>query len=202
MARFLHEHRGQGADHVPFEEVVLRYGDLAVGAERGPADADRALAALLLRCAPEDAALGVDVGCGVGRGAFALREHVEMALGLDRSLSRVRRARNVASTEGAFLLPSGGGGREAPMRLEALARAGTDFATAEPDALPVADGAAHVAVWRSGDGAGPWPSPETARAEAVRVLAPGGLLLTEEAAAPAGFVAADAEPPLHAWTRT
>jgi SAM-dependent methyltransferase len=165
---------------------------------------DAALARLLAEETP-GRGRALDVGCGVGRGVFLLTEHLGMALGVDRSAARVRRARNVAATRADFFLPAppGVGPREVPLELSRLARDGADFAVAAADALPLADGALDAVVLRAGDGLGPWADAAAALAEAVRVVAPGGLLVLEAGLpAPGGaWRAARTVSPFSAWRR-
>jgi len=185
IVRYVLAGLGSGVDMVPFEEVTLHYGDLACEAEarRARAPEDEALATLVASAAlrgPLRRAL--DLGTGVGRGAFILAEHGACVLGLDRSAARVRRARNLAVTEDGFRLPwPGEARREVDLELGRLTRRGVDFAVADPEHLPLAAGAFDLVVDRGGDGHGPWGDAPRARAEALRVLAPGGLLVCVEA---------------------
>ncbi len=195
MVRFVLGQVWEGGDVVPFDEVVRRYGDLA-SAECAPAEcapAEGAPTAL----AEEDAALvrllatpparkgrGLDIGTGVGRGTFVLTERLGEAIGVDRSVARVRRARNVATTSEPFTVPArwserGGAPRvkEIPLALERLSRQGAAFAAVDAERLPFADRAFDVVVLRDGDGVGPWPDPAAAVREARRVIASGGLLI-------------------------
>ena len=99
----------EGFDRVPFAEVIARYGDLVPPGTYDeppePAPEDAALAALLSGL---DGTFhrALDVGCGVGRGVFVLLARAESALGIDRSVARARRARNVAVTQADFFLPA------------------------------------------------------------------------------------------------
>lgn len=185
MTRFVLGGAGRGGDVIPFDEVVLRYGDLLPSEGDAPprplAPPDAALVAALARHRPNGPAL--EVGCGVGRGVFVLAGFVGDATGVDRSIARVRRARNVATTP-AFHLPSQPGARvETPIDLARLARDRVDFVVADPSPLPFRRGVFGVVVLRAHDGDGPFagPAADAARREARRVLAPGGLLLVEAA---------------------
>lgn len=207
VARFVLGRAGRGeGDFVPFDEVIRRYGDLAeVPGEPEPAaPEDLALARLLAAHAPAGGR-GLEVGTGVGRGAFVLRGFLDLVLGVDRSAARVRRARNLAATQADFFIPSPveGGRREVRLDLDRLVRDGVDFAVADAHRLPLADGALHVVVLRSGDGRGPWPDAVAALAEARRVLVPGGLLVLdpELARALAGADLLGADGPLSAYRR-
>jgi hypothetical protein len=174
LARFLLSRVGSGADVVPFEEVVARYGDLAL--PPGPADpSDVALDAALREAEAEGPAL--EVGCGVGRATFRLAARCGDAVGVDRSDARVRRARHV-QTAGEFLLPAEGA--EVPLDLARLARADADFVVADPEALPFARGAFATVVLQAGDGIGAWADPSAVLREGERVLAPGGRLFVRE----------------------
>lgn len=169
-------------DRVPFDEVIARYGDLVPPGTcpepPEPAAEDAALAALLCDL-DSDVGRAVDVGCGVGRGVFVLLARAERALGVDRSVARARRARNVAVTQADFFLPAPEGSdlKEVAIELSRLDRRGADFAVADPDALPLEDGCADLVVLRAGDGLGPLPDRAKALAEAVRVLATDGTLV-------------------------
>ena len=131
-----------GYDVVPFDEVVARYGDLVPPGTYDeppePASEDAALAALLSGLEGEFHR-ALDIGCGVGRGVFVLLDRVDMALGIDRSVARVRRARNVATTNADFFLPApvDTGLVQVPLELSRLDRRGADFAVADADALPL-----------------------------------------------------------------
>lgn len=192
VGRFVLSRSGRGAhDAVPFDEVVRRYADLLPPGtlpEPAPlAEEDAALARLLAEHSLPGAQTGLDVGCGVGRGVFVLLGYLPRALGTDRSFARVRRARSLAVTESDFLLPvptPGNRRREVALELDRLDRAGADFAVADPEALPFATGVADVVVLRDHDGFGPFDAP-AALAEALRVLAPRGLLVLPPALAPA-----------------
>lgn len=192
VTRFVLAGLGSGSDRVPFEEVSAHYGDL-VDDPRGarpPDPRDAALAALLggLAAAPRRA---LDLGTGVGRGAFLLAAHGAQALGVDRSAARVRRARNLAVTEEPFYVGAPDDPhREVALDLARLARAGVDFAVADPRRLPCADGAFDLLVDHGGDGLGPWPDAPAVAVEVRRVLAPGGLLAEADAGPPAGRVRA------------
>jgi SAM-dependent methyltransferase len=196
LARFVLGHAGPGgADRVPFEEVVARYGDL-VPAEAGrpptPPDAaddalDRALRAARAR------GPGLEVGCGVGRGTFVLAGRVGDATGVDASVARVRRARNVQVAD-EFRVPAVAGEEERPIDLARLARASTDFLVADTEALPFADGTFRTVVLRRGGGEGPWADPASARRAAERVAASDGLVLAEREGAPGSPPAFDPLP--------
>lgn len=193
LARFLLSHARDGDDVVPFEEVVARYADLL------PADPTRPARAMSPRDARLEDALrdgasgpSLEIGCGVGRGTFVLAARTGDAVGVDRSVARVRRARNVQTTE-EFRLPVEEGARtEAAIDLTRLARDAVDFVVAEPDALPFADGSFATVVVRDGDGEGPYPVDEAVRAEAARVAGRDGVVWVEGKGAregePAGFV--------------
>lgn len=194
LARFLLSHARDGDDVVPFDEVVARYADLL------PADPARAARAMSPRDARLDEALreagavgpALEVGCGVGRGTFVLAARTGDAVGVDRSVARVRRARNVQTTE-EFRLPVEEGARtEAAIELTRLARHDVDFLVADPDALPFPDGAFATVVVRDGDGEGPYRVDEAVRAEATRVAGRDGVVWVEGKGAregePAGFV--------------
>ncbi len=168
-------------DHVPIEEVVRRYADLVppgvLDDVPPPAPEDVALARLLAEH-PPNAGRGLDIGTGVGRGAFVLRPFLDRVAGLDRSIARIRRARNVAATASAFFLPAppGSGLKELPLDLGQLDRSGVDFLVADACVLPFADDCFDVVCLRAGDGRGPWEDGARVLAEAGRVLAPAGLL--------------------------
>jgi len=183
-------------DLVPFAEVVARYGDLVPAdlvEEPAPLAAEDALLAQLLAMTGGVDAPALDLGCGVGRGAFVLREYGPRALGVDRSVARVRRARNVATTRADFFLPpaASASGTEVPLELGRLSREGVDFMVADVESLPFADAVFGLVLLRDGDGRGEWTDAGAAAAEAVRVLAEGGLLVTEGVVAPASPVADD-----------
>jgi ubiquinone/menaquinone biosynthesis C-methylase UbiE len=125
----------------------------------------------------------LEVGCGVGRGTFVLAGRAGEALGVDRSVARVRRARNVATTE-EFHLPAVEGARaEVPLELDRLTRAGVDFAVADPEALPFASGTFRTVVVQAGDGEGPWGDAAAVLAEARRVAARDARILVAGAGA-------------------
>jgi SAM-dependent methyltransferase len=207
LARFLLGRAGAGHDAVPFDLVVGHYRDLAHAPPEGydttvhPSDA--ALDRLLVACLGEArrAGRGLEVGCGVGRGTFLLCARLEAALGVDRSVACVRRARNIAVTREHFFLPAprDSGLKEIPLDLDRIAREGADFAVADAHALPVADGAADVVVLHAGDAKGAWSDAAAVAAEARRVLAPGGLWVWHDAVDPQVGLAAEAqEPPFRA----
>jgi SAM-dependent methyltransferase len=195
LARFLLGRAGSGHDAVRFEEVVGHYRDLAAdppaGYDTSRHPADVALEARLravLGGEGERRGRGLVVGCGVGRAVFVLAARLEAVLGVERSAACVRRARNIAVTREHFFLPAppGSGLKEIPLDLSGLTREGADFAVAEAEALPLAAGAFDVVVLGDGDALGPWGDPQRARAEARRVLRPGGHLLETPRAASAG----------------
>ncbi len=192
VTRYVLGQARDGADFVPFAEVVERYGDLLPAGD-GPAaemaEADRALAAALAGLVGA-AGPALHVGCGVGRGVFVLAGALGDAIGTDRSVARVRRARNVQTAE-EFHLPAPGAERkEVGIDLGRLARAAVDFAVADPDVLPFPSGTFGVVVSEGADGEGPFPMPR-ALAEALRVRRPGGTLLVKSLD-PAGRVAYEA----------
>ena len=184
LTRFVLGNARGGVDHVPFDEVVAHYADLlppeSGRAPAAPAPIDAALDDAL-RALPSRG-LGLDVGCGVGRGVFVLAARLDGALGLDRSIARVRRAHNVQRTD-EFLVrgDAEGPSHEAPLDLARLRRDPVDFAVADAESLPVATGAFAVVVLRAFDGEGPFADPATARREAERATAPDGVLLVERA---------------------
>jgi hypothetical protein len=182
VTRFVLGRAGSGGDVVPFAEVVDRYGDLLPAAPDAPARAPSAYDADLARwiaTCPRATVPALEIGCGVGRGTFVLAAHTGDATGIDRSVARVRRARNVATTA-EFHLPIRPGARvETPIDLSRLARDDVDFVVAGPDPLPFAAATFHVVVLRHGDGDGPFADVKAALAEARRVIDPRGLLLIE-----------------------
>jgi hypothetical protein len=176
LARFLLSRVGSGADVVPFEEVVSRYGDVATPA--APSDPrDAALDAALRDAGADGPAL--DVGCGVGRATFRLAARCGDAIGVDRSDARLRRARHVQAAA-EFLLPRPEG--DVPVDLARLPRADVDWVAADPDRLPFAAGAFATVAVGDGDGLGPWLDAAAVRRECERVLAAGGVLLASEGA--------------------
>ena len=181
LARFLLGNAGDGGDFVPFDEVVGRYGDLL------PFDPARPPRPMSPRDARLDDALraggavgpALEIGCGVGRGTFLLAARTGDAVGVDRSVARVRRARNVQTTD-EFLLPVDETRRsETAIDLARLARRDVDFLVADPDVLPFPDRTFATVVVRDGDGAGAFPDATVVRHEALRVAAPGALVLVE-----------------------
>lgn len=184
IVRFVLGSAGAGVDVVPFDEVLARYGDLAPAPDgsplRGPAPQDARLAELLAAQVGRPGR-ALDLGTGVGRGAFVLAAACGAVLGVDRSAARVRRARNVAVTQEPFRVPTPDG-TEVNVDLAQLAR-GADFAVADPEALPLADGSLDLVVDRGGDGLGAWPDPAAVTREVARVLAEGGRVLRWSAAA-------------------
>jgi SAM-dependent methyltransferase len=178
LARYLLGRVGEGADVVPFEEVVARYGDL-VSPAGSPDPLDRSLDAALRERSAEGPAL--DVGCGVGRSTFVLAARCGDAIGCDRSDARVRRARHVL-TASEFLLPAAGKD-EAPLDLSRLERADADFLVADAHALPFGRGTFRTIALRGGDGEGPWRDAGEVRRECERALAAGGTLLVADVVA-------------------
>lgn len=181
VTRFVLRDAGTGGDVVPFAEVVARYGDLLPPADdvppAGPDPWDRDLDAALVAHGARGPAL--EVGCGVGRGVFVLAARTGDATGADRSVARVRRARNVKTAD-EFRLPRQPGARvETPIDLARLVRAPVDLVVADPVPLPFASGTFATVVLRRGDGDGPFPDLDAARREARRVVARDGLLLVE-----------------------
>lgn len=184
LVRLLLGRAGDGMDVVPFAEVVARYADLLppeAAPGRPPAAVDLALDAAVREARARGPAL--EIGCGVGRGTFLLASRTGDAVGVDRSVARVRRALHVAIAD-EFLLPAADGApAEASIDLGALARDRVDFAVADPEALPFRDGAFATVVLHRGDGDGPIGDFPAARAEAERVLAVGGDLFVESSGA-------------------
>lgn len=189
LVRLLLGRAGDGMDVVPFAEVVARYADLLppdVAPRRPPAPVDLALDAAVREARARGPAL--EIGCGVGRGTFVLAARTGDAVGVDRSVARVRRAIHVAIAE-VFLLPAmDGAPAEASIDLGALPRDRVDFAVADPHALPFRDGAFATVVLHRGDGDGPFEDFPAARAEAERVLTEGGDLFVESTGAPGADV--------------
>ncbi len=180
LVRLLLGRAGTGIDVVPFAEVVARYADLLpphAAPRRPPAPLDLALDAALRAAGARGPAL--EIGCGVGRGTFVLAARTGDAVGVDRSVARVRRALHVAIAD-EFLLPAADGApAEASIDLDALVREPVDFAVADPEALPFRDGVFATVVLHPADGDGPLRDPAAARAEAERVLGAGGDLFVE-----------------------
>jgi hypothetical protein len=196
VTRFVFGMAADGVDHVPFEEVVLHYGDLVPYAPGRAAPRPGAASDLFLDAALRDARAegpALDVGCGVGRGTFVLAARCGEAVGVDRSVARLRRARNVQTAE-EFRLPLSDdddartAAGEVPIDLARLERGRVDFAVADATLLPFADGSFGTVVFRLGDGEGAWASPAAALASARRVVAPGGALLIEEAPSKPGDI--------------
>lgn len=207
MARFVLGRAGRGNDDfVPFDEVSQRYGDLVdpehVEVVPPMAPADEALARLL-RALPASPEPALDLGCRVGRSTFLLREHRPAAMGVDRSAARVRRARNVQATDSAFHVRVAPDADEAPLQIRRLQRDAVDFAVIDDGPLPFADGVFSVVVWRDEDGRGPWGDPERLLNDALRVLAPDGILVAADGGGPGGspLVAVASEGGLSAWRR-
>jgi SAM-dependent methyltransferase len=181
LARFLLGNADDGGDFVPFDEVVSRYADLL---PFDPATPPRPMSS---RDARLDDAIrsgggvgpALEIGCGVGRGTFLLAARTGDAIGVDRSIARVRRARNVQTTD-EFLLPLDATRRsETAIDLTRLARRDVDFLVADPEVLPFPDRAFATVVVRDGDGSGPFTDSASVRHEALRVAAPGALVLVE-----------------------
>lgn len=181
LARFLLSNAGEGADFVPFDEVVARYADLL------PFDATRPAKPMSARDARLDEAIrngggigpALEIGCGVGRGTFVLAARTGDAIGVDRSVARVRRARNVETTD-EFRLPVVDlKTSETPIELSRLARRDVDFLVADPEALPFADGTFATVVVRDGDGEGAFVDDARVNSEALRIARPNGLVLVE-----------------------
>lgn len=183
IVRFVLARLGSGDDSVPVDELLAAYGDLRPGVPTPPPATAQALGALAARAAAGGPlARALEVGTGAGRGAFELARHVARVLGVDRSAARIRRARNLAVTAEGFRLPGPQGTRgEVALELERLARAGTDWAVADPQHLPLADGSVDLVALHACDGRGPLEEASVA-AEALRVLRAGGWRLRPEAA--------------------
>ncbi len=201
IVRRLNRIAGGGHDVVPFEEVTAHYRDLVDDAPQGfdvSPHPDEIAVREALDAAPFErpVARALVVGCGVGRAVFALRDVAESVLGIDTSLARLRRARNIAVTTGPFLLPVPAsvvaatlGPREVPIALDRLVREGVDFVAGDGSALPFVDGAFDLVVLAPGDGRGPWADPHRVEAECRRVLAPDGRLVMVGTSHPGGTVA-------------
>lgn len=181
LARFLLGNARDGADYVPFEEVVARYSDLL------PFDPARPPKAMAARDARLDDAIragggagpALEIGCGVGRGTFVLAARTGDAIGVDRSVARVRRARNVETTDEFRLPVVDVKTSETPIELSRLARGDVDFLVADPEALPFADATFATVVVRDGDGEGAFADGARVVAEALRVARPQALVLAE-----------------------
>ena len=144
VVRFVLGNARGGSDHVPFDEVVAHYADLLPPSPgrvpAAPAPIDAALDDALRDLPPHG--LGLDVGCGVGRGVFVLAGRLDGALGLDRSVARVRRAHNVQRTDEFNVRgASESSAEESPLDLARLRRDPVDFAVADAESLPGATGA-------------------------------------------------------------
>ena len=181
LARFLLANARGGADFVPFDEVVARYSDLL------PFDAARAAKPMSSRDAQLDDAIragggvgpALEIGCGVGRGTFILAARTGDAIGVDRSVARVRRARNIQTTD-EFRLPLvDKATSETPIELSRLARGDVDFLVADPEALPFADHTFETVIVRDGDGEGAFADVALVRGAAMRVATARGLVLAE-----------------------
>ena len=190
LARFLLGNAGSGYVVVPFDEVVSQYRDLAAeppeGYDTTPAQDHVDLGRLAEEL--DLGGLGCVIGAGVGREVFRLCERLDGVLGFDRSSACVRRARNIAVTVEAFFLPApkGSGLKEIPLDFGDLTREGADFAVADAEALPLADGSMDVVVLRGGDSLAAFDDPAACLREARRVLAPGGRLVCHEGASAPG----------------
>ena len=79
----------------------------------------------------------LEIGCGVGRGTFLLAARTGDAIGLDRSVARVRRARNVQTTDEFFVRTDDASGAEGAIELSRLARDDVDFVVASTRRPPV-----------------------------------------------------------------
>ncbi len=180
MVRFIRGQAGQGYDTVPFDEVVAHYRDLAVDPPEGyatnthPDDValDQRLVELLEPLEGGRVGSALHVGCSVARATFVLAGHADLVVGVDPRIARVRRARNIAVTVEDFFLPGPRelGIKELKIDLGRLVRDNTDFVVADPTALPFADDTFDL-VLLDLDG-------EAERAEAQRVLAPAGRLVS------------------------
>ena len=186
LVRLLLGRAGEGMDVVPFAEVVARYADLLPARGRRPAARPRpSTSRSTPPCARRVPAVPPSRSAAAwDGGTFVLAARTGDAVGVDRSVARVRRALHVAIAE-EFLLPAvDGAPAEASIDLGALARDRVDFAVADPEALPFRDGAFATVVLHRGDGDGPFEDLAAARAEAERVLIAGGDLFVESAGAP------------------
>ena len=191
VTRYVLGMAGGGFDLVPFDEVLERYGDLLPPDPATPARALAPFDAALLDLLQARGARGpaLDVGTGVGRGTFLLAGLVGDAVGVDRSVARLRRARNV-QTALEFRLPLHPGARaETPIDLARLVRTGTDFVVADPERLPFFAGTFATVVVRARDGVGGWGDPAAVTREARRVAGPGGLVILEGSGDAAGRAA-------------